>query len=236
MSRNERAVRFAVGRVNGLRSEVWKCWTPGGGNSDIYLAPRTIGGQFKLSAHDAEVVNLGFTREFKDHLIAEGRWFGGSRLTHRHPFPEPTVHGARLLHSVLVPAGAATVQVPAGESQEDICWLPSPSQGLVSQTTILVVPAGTAVEAPPADLQAPIGLVGRFPLDSGDEVWLIHLEAPIPQLGTKTGSPAMFRPPPEISNDLSGYRVLVPLEIDGRPIAILETVVNDKRPGRGPAA
>ena len=230
MSSYERALRFSVGHPGGLRSEIWKCWTPGKGKSDVYLAPRTIGGEFKLSGHGPDVLKLGLTAEFKKRMIKEERWLGGSRLAYQVPYPEATIKGARLLHRILVPAAAMTRPVSPDEAREDIVWLSAPPDNLVSQTTILIIPAGTNIERPPAGSDAPIRLVGHFPLDSGEEVWLLHSEAPMPQLGRKTGSPSKFAPSRSTSDNLTGMRALVILETNGHPTGILECIINDQRP------
>jgi hypothetical protein len=81
MASKERTIRFVVGTRGGLRSSTWRCWTPAGGKSDVYLAPRSLAGSYKISLHESGSWQVGLTSEVKRKLEAEGRWTGvrGSR-------------------------------------------------------------------------------------------------------------------------------------------------------------
>jgi hypothetical protein len=79
-------------------------------------------------------------------------------------------------------------------------------------------------------------LVGDFRLDSGEHLWLVHREVPIPAIPPAQATLSRFKPGPEYSQPLENARVLVGLDVDGAPSAVLECRVKDtrfnhKRPG-----
>src|SRR5688572_14631502 len=73
-------IRFAVASPGGSRASTWRCWTPGRGKSDVYLAPLSIAGAYHLSLHESGAWHAGFTAQFRDRMAAQGRWRGKSRL------------------------------------------------------------------------------------------------------------------------------------------------------------
>jgi hypothetical protein len=46
------------------------------------------------------------------------------------------------------------------------------------------------------------GLVGDFPLDSGEHLWLVHREVPIPVIPAAQARLSRFKPGPEYSQPL----------------------------------
>jgi hypothetical protein len=72
-------IRVATGISEGqLSSAIWRIWQ-GKNNDDIYIASRRIAGVMKCSLHPNRYCYVGFTKQFAEHLKAEGHHVPPSR-------------------------------------------------------------------------------------------------------------------------------------------------------------
>jgi hypothetical protein len=53
-------IRFQVVASDGRWSDVWRVWNS---RNDVYVAPRTKGGEFKISLHESGKWRLAFTEK-----------------------------------------------------------------------------------------------------------------------------------------------------------------------------
>jgi hypothetical protein len=72
-----KVIRFASGPASCPSSSNWRLWVKG---SEIYLATRQTGGEFKLSLHSSGTWNSAFTFESNARLTDRG----SGRVTRRH--------------------------------------------------------------------------------------------------------------------------------------------------------
>lgn len=234
MAGKERTIRFVVGTPGGLRSSTWRCWTPASGKSDVYLAPRNLVESFKVSLHERglhekESWQTGFTSEAKRKLVAEGRWTGGSRLTSQCPKPTETAPGCVLAFRILVPASAVSIDSATEKVPKDLVWIPPPPTDRAVEIALIMTAPGTKTTGWPGRRAMSTGLVGDFPLNSGEHLWLVHRTVPIPTIPPAQGRISRFQPAADLSERLENARVLVGIDIDGEPTGLMECRVEDRR-------
>jgi hypothetical protein len=147
-------LRFAVGENLGPRSGVWRVWSQG---DQTYVAPR--GGKSKASLHDGPVLYHGDHPHF--------RW---SRPAEFGP-------GATDLYRVWFPTEELTSpsdEPPDAEKRKIQLIDPAPQRAMV---VVSVVRTISSVELkPPTDV--PTGLLARWTLRGGDEIWVIAAHVP----------------------------------------------------------
>jgi hypothetical protein len=74
MGSPEHVLRFAIVDGEGRTSAAWRAWTGSSRPSDeVYLAPRAIGGDLKISVHADGYSQLGPTRTVRDKLFRTDR-------------------------------------------------------------------------------------------------------------------------------------------------------------------
>lgn len=225
----ERAIRFVVGTPGGLRSSTWKCWTPAGGKSDVYLGARSIASAFKISLHESGSWQVGLTSKAEDKLKAEGRWTEGSRHAALFSRPTETAPGCLLAFRVLVPESAVSIDSAVESLPKDLIWIPPPQPDRAVEIALIMTAPGTQTDGWPGRRAMSTGLVGGFPLDSGEHLWLVHREVPIPAIPPAQARISRFEPAPEYSQPLENARVLVGIDVDGAPSAVMECRVKDTR-------
>jgi hypothetical protein len=69
--------RFRVQLSSGECSQDWRVWVE---DSEIYLAPRSIGHHYKASFHSTGQCQVGLSSEVRKSLIGDPSWDGKSRL------------------------------------------------------------------------------------------------------------------------------------------------------------
>jgi hypothetical protein len=112
---------------------------------------------------------------------------------------------------------------------EDLIWIPKPPQDRAVEIALILTAPGSTSDGWPGKRAMSTGLVGGFPLDSGEHLWLVHREVPIPAIPPAQGAISRFTPAPEYSQPLEEARVLVGLDVDGAPSAVMECRVKDTR-------
>jgi hypothetical protein len=227
MASKERTIRFVVGTPGGLRSSTWRCWTPTGGKSDIYLARRSLVGSYKIRLHESESWQVGLTCEAERKLKAEGRWTDGWRHAALFPRPTETAPGCVLAFRVLVPESAVSIDSAPESLPGDLMWIPPPPQDRAVEIALILTAPGSTTDGWPGKRAMATGLVGSFPLDSGEYLWLVHREVPIPAIPSAQGRISRFKPAPEYSQPLENARVIVGIDVDGMPSAVMVTAVRE---------
>lgn len=229
MSRKERVIRFTVGSAGRHRASTWRCWTPGGGKYDVYFAPRSIGGAYKLSLHESGAWQVGFTSDFKRSMAEQGRWKGGSRLTAQFAPPKEIGPGTLLAFRILVPGSAVSIDSATESLPDNLVWIPPPPNDRVVEVALLLTANGLNIDGWPGRRSLSTNLVGDFPLDSGEHLWLVHRQDCIPTISGGPASLSRFAPEPGIMEQLDSARAIVLINVDGEPAAFMECKFEDKR-------
>lgn len=222
-------IRFTVGTPGGARASTWRCWTPARGKSDVYLAPRSIAGAYHLSLHQSGAWHVGYSAHFKSKSAEQGRWQGGSRLVAQFSRPKEIARGVTLAFRVLVAASAVTIDSKRESLPRDLVWIPVPPKDKAIEVSVLIVEQSVKTSGWPGRRSMATSLVGHYPLASGDHLWIVHRQVPIPVIGTMRGSFSRFVPRPELSQRLDDCRAVGIIAIDGEAAAFLECKVEDKR-------
>lgn len=229
-------VRFAVGSPDGAKSSTWRCWTPGKGKGDVYLSPRHMTGTYKLSLHESGAWQVGLTRYYKEKMIQEGRWLGGSRLQAEFSAPQQLGPGCNLAFRVWVAPSALTTEAGVQPMPPDVVWIPPPPPDKVAEIALLITTPDAQVTGWPGRRSMNTDLVGDFVLPSGDHIWLVHKLESLPTIPESRGSPTHFTPGPDFAQPLDDHVAVVLLNIDGQTSAFYECRVADQRFGRDVSA
>lgn len=169
MTSRHRAIRFAAGSPDRLRSSTWRVWTERDGSA--YVSVRQIGGVFKASLHPRE-----WRIAFKD--LSEAR-----RVALRNPptnraidvFPPSSeiAPGVRRGVTVLIPPAALGVARAGHIERGEIHWLPAVSGDDVLEVSVLLTTASVQ-EDWPGQRRMGTQLVGQLPLASTTTLWVIY--------------------------------------------------------------
>jgi hypothetical protein len=142
----------------------------------------------------------------KHKLEAEERWTGGSRLAGQFSRPAETAPGCRLAFRVLVPASAVSINSAVESLPKDLIWIPPPQPDRAVEIALIMTAPGAQTDGWPGRRAMSTGLVGGFPLDSGEYLWLVHREVSIPAIPPTQGRLSRFKPAPEYSQPLENAR------------------------------
>jgi hypothetical protein len=221
-------IRFVVGTSGAFRASTWRCWAPYA-KSDVYVGPRSIAGAYHLSLHESDKWHVGFSGQFKQELVEQGRWVGGSRLVAEFPKPDEIAPGTTLGFRVLVPASAVTIDSSHENLPKDLVWIPPPASERAVEVALLIVRPSVKLTGWPGQKAMSTSLVGHFRLASGDNLWVVHREVAIPVIGPMRGAVTRFVPQFDVSQPIVDSRAIVIVEVDGKPSALMECKVEDRR-------
>jgi hypothetical protein len=169
--------RFGVRDEGGAESSVWRLWR-GKRSSDVYLAARTLAGDFKVGLHESGEWQLGLTAQASGVAADVIREKLGGRHMARWQRPSGLPWGVRAF-TVYVPT--SQLRPPSGiANMKPIHWVTAAPIGYAVAFTIVFTRAD--VEMPdgewPRASNAETELVGDLPLPNGERVWLLHHQTP----------------------------------------------------------
>lgn len=139
-------VRFAVGTPVGPRSSIWSLWRhTNRKKSDVFLAPRSMGGALKVSFHQSGENRDAFTREYQ--LQRTGSEGGGSSRVRttwmRAPFSSG---GLSRLYQVCIPHSELRAwPLERGLTVEDVRWIPASPQRAATFIELMITQPGRTV-------------------------------------------------------------------------------------------
>src|SRR5688572_7046290 len=102
----QRALRFGI-REGDRRAATWKLWTEtSGGNSEVYLACRALGGPLKASLHQSGNWHIAYSqRTFEQRVQGTNPKFI-DRFIEKWPRPPEMVPGVTLAFRIVTPWSA----------------------------------------------------------------------------------------------------------------------------------
>ena len=178
---DEFAIRFAVGAKDGPRSGVWRAWS-NLGQSDIYIAIRTIAGLNKVSLHPTGWCSASMTSQEARSNPAALQSQGGTR--HLDKWQRPLLTGNLLSIPLRLrfPASELRPGIDTPSRNTKISWLPSPHGGhAIDVLCIFTSSAYSVGEWPWKSDQG--NLLASTRLPNGETFWLIsHLYRTVPEL------------------------------------------------------
>ena len=84
--------------------------------NDVYVAPRSKGGEFKISLHQSGKWRLAFTEEYAEVMYGLGTWDADRCI---ESFERPPQHATGFTRAVWLYFPDAELRVPAGRRDED---------------------------------------------------------------------------------------------------------------------
>jgi hypothetical protein len=184
-------VRFAVGRREGPRSNVWVLFTSKKEN-DVYLSMRSFADLIKVSLHKSDDWRWAFTEE---HLSSPSPMLpsSGNRTMDKWERPAEFAPGCVKAFQILVPSSEVTMpEYPEGsldKYRKKIHWVPRAPENFGTCFTVIF----TASEVGPGSWQATAGQQiyqahpiwhTQLPRD-GKYVWVLAHEQPISEIDRK---------------------------------------------------
>lgn len=93
-------LRYCVGEDVGLRSAIWVFFL---GKDDVYIAPRHVAGQIKVSIHGAKMCRLAITRQHADAIRGQSQRVDEDRAFVHWDLPSIPDDGALHVTSIVIP-------------------------------------------------------------------------------------------------------------------------------------
>lgn len=179
----ERSIRFGITNGKGTRASTWKCWTPGSGKHDVYLACRSLGGTLKASMHQSGNWHIAYTRRFFDENVAAAEGIHSTRFIEQWPRPTVLAPGFTLAFRIVTPLSA--VSTPCDQpSSPHLEWIPNAPEGKATEIDVIITDPRTDVTSWPGKRSMGTQLVGSITLDSGETVWIVWLVVDNPKFTT----------------------------------------------------
>jgi hypothetical protein len=219
-------IRFGVSDADGRRSATWVCTTrTGQGKADVYLACRNLSGAAKLSLHQSGEWRFAFAKEQFDSLFDEES-VPTSRLIASWFKPPETLKGITRACTIFVPAAAVSTE---SAREDDVTWLPAPTQGLTKEIALLLIEPGATLPAWLTE-QVQVKTVGVLTLDNGGFAWLVHRDVLVPPQTMPTQVvPNFFRGKSESDLKTEQLRGLIVGDASDGSIALYEAAVRVER-------
>jgi hypothetical protein len=179
--RRTESIRFGLRcPTTGLCSHLWTCFTEKGrAKSDVYIVPSTLGNIFKISLHESGSWQLGFTREYAETL-SELRTRTGSRHWEIWERPDQLSRAVTRAFAVVLPASLARHTPNDDATDDNVCWVSPPSDGFAMEFNV-VITHPVPRDDWPGRRAMNTQLTGSFELESGEILWIVHREIPLPK-------------------------------------------------------
>lgn len=163
-------LRFQIVASDGRRSDVWRVWSDG---SDVYLAPRSKGEDFKISLHASGWWRIAFTRKYAEKMDRLGTWNSDRCL---EKLRKPAQHGPGFTRAVCLYFPDTELRVRAGARQEtaEVVQVPGPSNNRTRIINLIFADPEWRLTSAGA-YEGATALVS-WPLSNRENLWVIHFE------------------------------------------------------------
>jgi hypothetical protein len=206
----QRSLRFAITDGAGKRGATWKLWTEaGGGQSDVYLACRELGGDLKASLHESGKWHFAFSERTFEEKVEGAISSLDTRFVEKWLRPQAPRAGITLAFRIVTPWSAITS--PLGdETVGDIVWMPNAPENRATEIDIFLLAKGARPDSWPGQRSMNTALIGSLPLKNGETACAVHWVIDLPdlsRLGTRSGQ--FFRGKTREDLKTEGLRALV---------------------------
>lgn len=191
MSTSQRELRFGVRAISGRRAATWHVSTPGDGRSDVYVACRELGGALKTSLHESGLWHTSFPKHVYDSGFANDAARPPKRFVDTWARPPDIAPGVTLACRIVVPSFALTAEADPSESDKIIWVAPAQAEHATTFLVIITSHAGS-VDTWPGKRSMNSQLIGSFPIDSGETVWVVSVTEPFPTPEPRSGTISFF--------------------------------------------
>jgi len=167
------SIRFGVRNNELLHSATWKLWTEdSGGNSEIYLACRALGGELKASMHQSGNWHIAFNKNTYEEKVQGVVPRLDSRFTDQWPRPTEFADGITLAFRIVTPHSAVSSNTEI-RNDNKIIWVSAPPDGKALEIDICITKPNLTVSNWPGKNSMQTELIGSFVLNNGETVWAI---------------------------------------------------------------
>jgi len=190
----QKSLRFGIGNSESLHSATWKLWTEtSGGNSEVYLACRSLGGELKASMHQSRNWHIAFSESTYQEKVAGVIPSLNSRFTDRWPQPPDIANGVTLAFRIVTPSTAVTSNTKV-KNPNKLVWIPTPSETRAIEIYVLITTTQARIPEWPGKESMGTDLIGSFQLNNGNTVWAVSYELDAPDFSKlRKGTGHLFK-------------------------------------------
>lgn len=177
---SQKSIRFGIGNNESLHSATWKLWTEtSGGNSEVYLACRSLGGELKASMHQSGNWHIAFSEGTYQKKVAGAVPSLDSRFTDRWPQPPDIAEGVTLSFRIVTPATAVSSDTKV-KNPNKLVWIPTPIEKKAIEVYVIITTPQAKISEWPGKDSMGTDLIGSFKLNNGNTVWAVSkvIESP----------------------------------------------------------
>ena len=116
----QKSIRFGVGSSGSLHGATWKLWTEtSGGNSEIYMTCRALGGELKVSLHQSGKWHVAFDQKTYDEKVKGALPSLNSRFVDSWEEPPEISDGMIMAVRIITPMSAVSSNVKRKKNRHD---------------------------------------------------------------------------------------------------------------------
>jgi hypothetical protein len=190
----QRVLRFGIGAADGARAATWRLWTETArGESDFYLACRSLGGHLKASLHQSGAWHVAYSKQIFEEKVQGIAPHWQDRFIQKWPRPAEMAPGVTLAFRIVTPFSALTESSRVRDDPA-VIWLPNAPEGKATEIDILLVKPTTLTAEWPGRRSMGTSLIGSLPLSNGDTVWAVYWVIDMPNIsGLSEGAWRFFK-------------------------------------------
>lgn len=206
----QRSLRFGIHDGAGNRAATWKLWTEiGGGNSELYLSNRSLGGTLKASLHQSGNWHIAYSQKKYEEQVKGAMPKFKDRFIEKWPRPQEIAPGVTLAFRIVTPYSAVTNSQDHG-SYAKVKWIDNAPKPRATEVDILITKPATKVSGWPGKRSMETSLIGSFQLENGETVWAVYWVVDIPDFpNADKGVGIFYKGKKEKDLETDGLRALV---------------------------
>lgn len=225
----KRSLRFGIHDESGNRSATWKLWTEiGGGNSELYLANRSLGGTLKASLHQSGNWHIAYSQKTFEEQVEGIIPKFKDRFIEKWPRPNEIAFGVTLAFRIVTPSLALKSSKNHGKYAK-VKWIENAPSSKATEIDIIITKPEVNVSGWPGKQTMGTSLIGSFKLENKETVWAVSWIVDMPDLSKlDKGVGKFFRGKSKKDLERDGLRILIfGTEADGSRV-IYDCAVQSK--------
>ena len=226
----KRSLRFGIHDSSGNRAATWKLWTEfGSGNSELYLANRSLGGTLKASLHQSGSWHIAYSQKTFEEQVEGTIPKFKDRFIEKWPRPNEIASGITLAFRIVTPSSALTSSKDHGKYAK-VKWIDNAPSSKATEIDIIITKTEVSGSGWPGKGTMGTSLIGSFQLENKETVWAVSWIIDMPDLSKiDKGVGKFFRGKSKKDLETDGLRALVfGSETDGSRV-IYDCAVHQKQ-------
>lgn len=178
----QRSLRFGIHDGAGNRASTWKIWTEvGGGNSEIYLTNRSLGGTLKASLHQSGNWHIAYSQKTFEEQVKGAIPKFKDRFVEKWPRPQEIARGITLAFRIVTPYSAVINSKNTGKYGK-VKWIDNAPEPRATEIDVIITEPSGKVSGWPGKRSMGTSLIGSIQLENGETVWVVHWIIDMPDL------------------------------------------------------